>query len=78
MISPGFVGAEEIVADVSKKYGVACEVIMGKRRTRTVVAARHCAIRRIRKETTLSLFEIGDLFEMDHTTVIYILKKGEG
>ncbi len=65
----------DIVVEEGRKLGVSFEIIMSRRRTPVIVFARTNAIKRIRKETCLSLCEIGYYFRRDYTTVIHALKK---
>ena len=65
----------DIVVEEAKRLFVSFEDVMSKRRTKVVVMARTNAISRIRKETTLSLTEIGYYFRRDHTTVMHALAK---
>jgi chromosomal replication initiator protein len=66
---------ERIIRVVCKKYGVTEEDIKSKKKTDTVTNARQVAIYFIRKNTDLSLDEIGKIFGRDHSTVIYSLNK---
>ena len=72
---PNEVMVERIIRVVCKKYGVTEEDIKSKKKTDTVTNARQVAIYFIRKNTDLSLDEIGKIFGRDHSTVIYSLNK---
>ncbi|MBP3436443.1 MAG: chromosomal replication initiator protein DnaA [Clostridia bacterium] len=68
---------ERIVRIVSEYYDISAEDIKGKKRSANIVAARHMCIYLIRELTTLSLQDIGEYFDRDHTTVIYSIEKIE-
>ena len=72
---PNSVLIERILNAVSKKYGVSAEDIKSKKKTENIASARHVAIYIIRKETELSLKEIGRLFNRDHTTIMASINK---
>lgn len=61
---------ERILSAVSKKYGVDVESMKSKKKTDTVAKARHAAIYLIREMTSLTLKEIGGIFDRNHATVI--------
>ena len=62
---------DRIFEAVSAHYGVPIEEIRGKKRNDTIAKARHMCIYIIRQMTSLSLSDIGKLFNnRDHTTVI--------
>ena len=65
--------ARTIVQEVADEHRVPVNDIYGRDRQAYIVAARRCAIRRIREETDLKLMAIGDLFGLDHSTIIYHL-----
>jgi len=70
---------ERILTTVAEHYGVRTEVLLGKRRTRTIVLPRQVAMYLMRQLTDLSLVEIGRMFGgKDHTTVIYACDKVGG
>ena len=66
--------ALHIVDEVAAEHGLPIKDVYGKSRRAHLVAARRCAIRRIREETTLKLTAIGYLFSRDHSTIIHHLK----
>lgn len=74
---PSSVMVERILLAVGKKYGVSVEDIKSKKKTENIANARHIAVYIIRKETELSLKEIGRIFNRDHTTVMASLNKVE-
>ena len=65
--------ARAIVQEIAEEHRLPAEDIYAGDRHRHVVAARACAIRRIRAETKLTLKVIGDLLHLDHQSVIYHL-----
>lgn len=61
-----------IVDEVCAKHGLTYLEIIGDQRGKKIVAARHEAMYRLSKETTLSLLAIGRVMGgKDHTTVIH-------
>jgi len=66
--------ALHIVDEVAAEHRLPIKDIYGQSRRAHLVAARRCAIRRIREETTLKLTAIGNLFRLHYTTVIHHLK----
>ena len=60
---------ERILIAVSKHYGVDVESIKSKKKTDSVAKARHVAIYLIRTMTSLTLKEIGGIFDRNHATV---------
>ena len=74
---PPEVTAKKIIETVSKKYGIPIDEIYGKSRSKPVSSARNVSIYIIRKITSLSLKEIGSLFDRDHTTVMSSIKSVE-
>ncbi|MBR2986437.1 MAG: chromosomal replication initiator protein DnaA [Clostridia bacterium] len=74
---PPEVTAKKIVETVSKKYGIPIDEIYGKSRAKPVSSARNVAIYIIRKITSLSLKDIGNLFDRDHTTIMSSIKSVE-
>ena len=67
---PPSVTAERIVDRVAKKYGVSCDDIYGRKRTKHIAFARATAIYIIRKITDMSFPAIGKIFDRDHSTII--------
>ncbi len=68
---------EKILLHVSRKYGISVDDIKSKKKTDSIVGARHIAIYIIRKLTDLSLKEIGKVFGRDHSTIISSINKIE-
>jgi len=54
----------------SAVYGVSVPAILGRRRDRAVVLARHAVMYTLRNESGLSLSEIGQAMDRDHTSVL--------
>ena len=65
--------ARAIIQEVADEHRVPVNDIYGRGRRAYIVAARRCAIRRIREETPLKLMAIGDLLGRDHATIMYHL-----
>lgn len=76
-ITPFYIekAAERILLDVSASNSLPLEVLCGKSRTTSVVAARHEAMSRLRNEVGLSLPRIGAIFNCDHTSVLHAVRK---
>ncbi len=79
-----FVNAESLAIDpdrivevVAAHYGITREQLKSKRRTNSVALPRQVAMYLMRRQTTLSLAEIGRFFDRDHTTVIHACAKIE-
>ena len=71
--------AEEIQKLVSKYFNIKMSDLKGKKKNNAVVLPRQIAMYIIRKKTSLSFPEIGDLFGgRDHSTVIHSIKKITG
>jgi len=69
---------EEIQKLVSKYFNIKLADIKGKKKNNAVVLPRQISMYIIRKKTSLSFPEIGDLFGgRDHSTVIHSIKKIE-
>lgn len=64
------VTADSIIAHIAKKYGVAIDDILGRKRTKDIAKARNIAIYSIRRVTGLSQPMIGKKFDRDHTTIL--------
>ena len=64
------VTAKKIVSRVSKKYGVSEEEIYGRKRAKPIANARNISIYIIRKLTDLTLVQIAQTFDRDHSTVL--------
>jgi chromosomal replication initiator protein len=68
---------DSIVLVVAAHYGNTRDQLKGKRRTNSVALPRQIAMYLMRRQTTLSLSEIGRFFDRDHTTVIHACSKIE-
>lgn len=68
---------DRILATVSKTYGISTEDIKAKKRTSSIVNARHVCIYLIRQLTDLSFSAIGEIFGRDHATIMSSFKKVE-
>ncbi len=68
---------DSIVLVVATHYGITRDQLKGKRRTNSVALPRQIAMYLMRRQTTLSLSEIGRFFDRDHTTVIHACTKIE-
>lgn len=66
--------ADNIVADVGRKHGVAVAEIMGKKRCTRIVHARQEAMTTICEKLPWSVAEVGRYFHKDHTTVLHAIK----
>jgi len=62
---------QRIVAEVAKKHRVSITELLGARRGRPLVQARHEAMYRLKTETLLSLPAIGQKLRRDHTSVMH-------
>lgn len=66
----------DVVRTVATLHGVAVSDILGKSRFRHIVEARHDALRAVRaRYPKFSSTQIGRLFNLDHSTVLYALGK---
>jgi len=66
---------EAIVQVAAARYGITRDQLKGKRRTNSVALPRQIAMYLMRRQTTLSLSEIGRFFDRDHTTVMHADRK---
>lgn len=73
VVTDPLIKARAIVVQIAQEHRVPVGDIYGRRRHAYIVAARACAIRLIREETSLKLTAIGDLFGLDHSTIIHHL-----
>jgi len=60
----------ELLLAASAVYGVSVNAILGRGRDRAAVLARQSVIWTLRAETDLTLTEIGNLLDRDHTSII--------
>jgi len=68
---------DAIVLVTAAHYGITRDQLKSKRRTNSVALPRQIAMFLMRRQTTLSLSEIGRFFDRDHTTVIHACSKIE-
>lgn len=73
----GYVRFRKVVEAVSNVTGIKEDDILGRRRMRPIVDARHMAIRLLRIKSNLNLTNIGGLFDRDHTSVIHALSSSQ-
>lgn len=72
------VTSSTIIRETANSFGISPETLKLRKKTRNLVIARQVAMYLLRKYTTESLKEIGNIFEgKDHTTVIHATKKIE-
>lgn len=70
--------AQQIMREVCSKHSVTRAELVGGQRSRHIVAARQEAAYRMKKETTLSLPQIGRrLGGKDHATILYCVRRHE-
>jgi len=65
------------VQAVSNVTGIKRRHILGQRRFRRYIDARHMAMQLVRQSTRLNLTSIGRLFDRDHSTIIHALNSIE-
>ena len=65
---------DKIFAAVYKKFDISREDLVGKKRTKEIVTARHIAVYLIHDITEMSYPNVGKIFNRDHTTVMASLK----
>lgn len=66
--------SKTIIRLVGLKHGVSVEDIIGPRRSRNIVAARHEAIRLVKSHMPhLAYPAIGRIFNRDHTSILFAL-----
>ena len=68
---------DEIIDEVAKYYGINSQEIKGTSRTKEINVPRQISMYLIRHFTTLTLKEIGKVFNRDHTTVMHAIEKVE-
>jgi len=69
--------AGTIVTHVARRTEVDVDKLLGVLRYADICRARHMAMWIIRRNTSLSLPQIGAIFNRDHTSVIHALRKVE-
>lgn len=68
---------DEIIEETAKYYGISAQDIKGSSRTKEFNIPRQISMYLIRHFTTLTLKEIGKVFNRDHTTVMHSIEKVE-
>ena len=68
---------KRVLEEVSYLYGIPVDEILGKRRFKLIVDARHEAMYRMRHELKFTFKHIGDIFSRDHSTIIHAIEKVE-
>lgn len=63
-----------ILAEVCHKHNITYSELVGDRRSKHLVKARHEAAFRLSRETEMSLPAIGRRLNRDHTTILYGLR----
>ncbi len=69
--------ADTIISETCRYYGLEEGAIQGNQRGRNTTIARHISMYLIRSLTSMSLENIGELFEKNHSTVLYSIRKVE-
>ncbi len=68
---------ETIISETSRYYGIEEEALQGRQRSKNTAIARHVSMYLIRNLTSMSLEDIGQIFEKNHSTVLYSIRKVE-
>ena len=68
---------ETIISETSRYYGIDEEALQGRQRSKNTAIARHVSMYLIRNLTSMSLEDIGQIFEKNHSTVLYSIRKVE-
>ena len=68
---------ETIISETSRYYGIEEEALQGRQRSKNTAIARHVSMYLIRNLTSMSLEDIGKLYEKNHSTVLYSIRKVE-
>ena len=67
-----------IITDVSVRFGVTVEQMLGSRRKRSYVEARHAAVYLLKKYTNLTYMALAKIFgKKDHATMIHAVRTAE-
>lgn len=74
---PPEITAKKVIETVSKKYGIPVDEIYGRKRTKPISNARNVSIFIIRRITSLSLNEIAELYDRDHSTILSSIRSVE-
>lgn|GEM_PF-3946294 len=70
--------ALRIAHQIGDEHGRTVRVLLSRDRHKTVIHARHQLWTVVRHTLNLSYPELAELFEVDHTTVLYAVHKREG
>jgi chromosomal replication initiator protein len=77
--APKTLTPDQVLGAVARFYQVSEQKVTGRKRNKDIVRPRQVAMYLMRKETSASLPEIGQVLGgRDHTTVIYGVEKIEG
>ncbi len=68
---------ETIISETGRYYGIDEEALQGRQRSKNTAIARHVSMYLIRNLTSMSLEDIGQIFEKNHSTVLYSIRKVE-
>lgn len=66
--------AGQIIGQVATEYGITTKKLLGADRNKTVVEARHKAMRMVKLQCGLSLSEISEIFDRDPSGVSRVLR----
>lgn len=69
--------AKDIVSNIAELHMVSVRELLGNDRARYVAHPRQDAYRLIKLETGWSLPRIGQMFDRDHTTILYGIRQSE-
>jgi chromosomal replication initiator protein len=69
--------SEAIIRNICKKYGVECQQVYGNSRRKDFVVPRHICMYILSRYMGFGLHKIGEVFDRDHTTVLYAVTKIE-
>jgi chromosomal replication initiation ATPase DnaA len=71
----------KIIEEVAKDYGIKVHLLFSSMRSPKILAPKYDIMRRLRGERYMSSTQIGQIFNVDHTSVLYALgrtKNGKG
>ncbi|CUA90872.1 Bacterial dnaA protein helix-turn-helix [Chelatococcus sambhunathii] len=63
----------DIIREVAERHGVPEALVRSRCKDRKTLAAKREAIRRVKDERGLSSVKIGEIFRINHTSVLYAL-----
>lgn len=64
-----------IIVEVARKHGILTEDIFSPSRSKSLVLARHEAMRRARQETQCSYPELARIFRRDTSSIVHACRK---